>query len=580
MESRILSFAEQNGLFGRCVKLCGDYFVLGGLLILLNFASGAAQIHSPTEARNIPTLDAATYENQQRARRLLQMDTEITTLPDVEIRCQLRFNILEFVYTKEARTEYPAAEPLLIAFFEEMAAHEKQLATRTTYWRNSMALILRKYAPETAKMIEAKYVNEVDTSGADYEELRKPGADQKAIVGRAIERVRTGKNIWGIINIFETVKRTDKDAAEQIVVAVLDYAEKRPEPEATVLLHQLIVSPLNPPTLVFSDGNMLRYYQCLVAGADVQLSKAKPDAYLYLLSPLRRALPKLKELDKRLYADAQAAIARYRTSLSKEALAKDEALERIEVSDDGLEQTIAEAESATDQQAKDYFWGWAASRAAQKGEYRQAVELMMKASHNLGMPTRPNGRDEDLLARVARPAIRKRDYDAATYAIDRIQDKLVRAEAMLELGDELGRFAKDRVQAVAIVTNALDLMEMTAPGPWSICLVGNSRYLLMNSGHSPIGLQELTARAVMMVNRIPTQGADAKAGTPERAEFMLKTLSRALGCVGYIFRPVMPGGLAPNPDLASRIKIKEWRLAAEIEAEKARRYPPPASLPL
>ncbi len=46
-----------------------------------------------------PTNDA--YDNQQRARRLLEMDAEIKSLPDVEIRCQLRFNILEFIYSKD-----------------------------------------------------------------------------------------------------------------------------------------------------------------------------------------------------------------------------------------------------------------------------------------------------------------------------------------------------------------------------------------------------------------------------------------------------------------------------------------------
>src|SRR5437870_2209535 len=109
-------------------------------------------------AANVPLLDAKSYETQQRARRLLQMEAEIKTLPDVEVRCQLRFNILEFVYSKDARSEYGNAEPILTAFFEDMAANEKQFASRAKYWRNDMALLLRKHAPETAERIEAKYV--------------------------------------------------------------------------------------------------------------------------------------------------------------------------------------------------------------------------------------------------------------------------------------------------------------------------------------------------------------------------------------------------------------------------------------
>ncbi len=577
MRAPVILRARHNERLGGRAKARVRRLGVEVVFVMLGVTLSLSQAQTPVDAKRSPALDAEAYQTQQRARRLLQMDAEIRTLPDVEIRCRLRLNILEFIYSKEVRSEFPAAELLMTAFFEDMAANEKQLGDRAAGWRYSLVMTLRKHAPETAKKIEAKYVPEVDASEADLQELRKPGADLKAIVDRAVERVRTGKNMWGVLNIFEAIK--DRQAAERILLAVLDRAEKQPSLDAARLLNLLMVEPPKPAALAVSPTNMLRYYRCLVAGARIELTNPKPDAYLYTLSPLRRALPKINEIDNQLYADAKTVIARYRTTLSKDALAKDEAIGRIEAAGDRLKQAIAEAESAAVRHVKDYLWGWAASLAGIKGDYRQAVDLMMNASPDLGLVTRPKGRDERLSGIVGL-AVRKRDYDTANYAIDHIKDKLVRAKAMLELGNELSRWeAKNREPAIAIITHALDLMEMTVPDANSICMIGNTRYLLTTGGTPHLGLQELTARAVTMVNRIPTLGVDAKTGSPERAKFVSETVGHALLCVGYIFRPVFQGSMIPNSDLASQIKVKEWRLAAEIEAEKNRKYPLPVSLP-
>ena len=250
----------------------------------------------------------------------------------------------------------------------------------------------------------------------------------------------------------------------------------------------------------------------------------------------------------------QSVIARYRTTLSQDALAKDEAIGQIEASGDKLKQAIAEAEAANVQHVKDYLWGWAATLAGIKRDFHQATDLMMNASPNLGLADRAKGRDEDLFARVVRFALRNKDYDAANYAIGHIKDKLVRAKAMLEVGNELSRWeAKCRKPAIEVLTHALDLMEMTVPDANSICMIGNSRYLLTSSGRPDLSLQESTARAVTMVNRIPTPGVDAKAELPT-CEFVSETVGHALLCVGYIFRPVFPGSMVPN--LISRARSK------------------------
>ncbi len=269
---------------------------------------------------------------------------------------------------------------------------------------------------------------------------------------------------------------------------------------------------------------MVRYYRCLVAAARIELPGAKPDAYTRTLRPLRQALPTIKAIDAGLYSQAQAAIAGYRATLSKDVLAKDDAIVRIEAAADKLEAAIAEAEAPRINKTRDYFWGWAASPAMHKGNYEQAADLMMKASSNLGTPNRPKGRDEDISSRVVRSAAQKRAYDSARYAIDKIEDKLVRAQAMLELAQEFGRWqVAERETAKTMAINALDLMEMTTPDPLSICIANNARFLLIYGAHPRVTLEDLAAGTVRLANRIPTRGADAKVGTPERTKFVTET---------------------------------------------------------
>jgi hypothetical protein len=82
-----------------------------------------------------------------------------------------------------------------------------------------------------------------------------------------------------------------------------------------------------------------------------------------------------------------------------------------------------------------------------------------------------------------------------------------------------------------------------------------------------------------MINRIPTTGENLAAGTPERSEYVSRTVSRALPCIDYLFRPVTPTSPVPDLALAAQINLKEWRLMAQISAERYRRYLRPVNPP-
>lgn len=511
------------------------------------------------------TVDSA-YENAQRVKALLLLEPEIRSLPDVEVRCQLRFNILEFIYSKEVRSEYGNAEAIMITFFDEMAANEKQLGNRHLFWRNKTAILLRKHDPETAKKIEAKYVPEVDTFGDEFESLR-PNSNLAEVVERTIETLNKRQDLGSILNIYEGVRRFSPESGSRILDAALKVSEEQPIPKDAATLDRMVDQVLNPPAPTVSEEHLIKYYRILVAASRIELAKPTPDgSYVATMWPLRRALPKIKVVDQGLYSEAQSIVLKYRKSLPKGQLAREEADDRIEAADNKPERAIAEAESATSPEVKDYLWGRASQIAGIQKNYKQAVDLLMKAGPTVGVADQPAARDLRL-STLAYRAQNSGEYESARYAIGFIKDDTSRARSLLEYSFDFGRMNQiDRPKAVELAFEAIGQLERAGPTPDSICTVGNIRHIVL-----PVTVGDLTARTVRLVNMVSPGELSVK-GSTDQKELVMRPLTRMIPCVSHLFRPIL--NLPPSDlDLVNQIKVKEWRLAARIEVEKARRFP-------
>jgi len=508
----------------------------------------------------------STYENAQRAKALLSLENEIKSLPDVEVRSQLRFNILEFIYSSEVRSEYANAEAILITLFEEMAANEKLLVYRNPFWRNRTVLLLRKQDAETAKKIEAKYVPIVDTSTEDSDAIR-PGVNFNEVVERTIEGLNKRQDLGSVINIYERVRRYSPESGSRILDAALNVSEEQPVPRNAATLDRMIDQVLNPPAPTVSPEHLLKYYRILVTASRVELGKGTADgAYVATMGSLRSALPKIKAVDLRLYSEAQSIVSKYRTLISKNQLAREEAEDRIEAATDKLERAIVEAEGAGPD-LKDYLWGRASQIASIQKNYKQAVDLLMKAKPTVGTNDQPGTRDLQL-SYLANRAQNLDGGEAARYAIGFIQDDTLRARTLLEYAFEYGRMTyTERPKAVEMAYDAIGQLERAGPTPDSICTVGNIRHIV-----PPLAVGDLVARTVRLVNMVQPGDLSVKAGNIDQKTIAMRPLTRMLPCVSYLFRPIL--NMPPSDlDLVNQIKVKEWRLTARIEVEKARRFP-------
>lgn len=515
------------------------------------------------------------YQNLQRARRLLEMESEIVTMPDARIRGHLRLEVLEFVFSKQVRAEYAAGEALLTTMFEDMARNEKEVVLCRGLWSNQLALLLRKHAPEIGRRFESKYVKEVDTTPLDEEDLRA-GANPGTVTDRLIERIHRGDRTGGMANIHQDIKRKDAAAADRLLAALIERREKHPDASQLGTLYWAVDGPNRKPGDTPLDLS-LRYYRLLVKAALKDDGKIANDGRRNFPTeyPLNAALPKIKELDADLYRQARAAVERRRKKLPEIERQKGMIADRAAASDDPISAWTAEGDRANDPRIEDYAYSQASILAQGKQLYKTAVDLLMRASPRLGYPEGVNNRDRRLRGMIESIS-RKRDIESVEYAIKHIEDANIRGEAIIYAAGEIGGWEPaKRSDYAAMILRGFEVLENTTIEPWTICSLGNSvnSWIRLHPSGA-LRAAEIRARAISIANRIPLADPAAKPGSPDRIKYVDKVLAPGLRCVAWLVQPSLGAHVPLVPfELADGVKIKEWNLAARIQNETRRIYP-------
>ena len=548
--------------------------LISGILLMICSLPGM-MIAQPTSG----TVVSKDYQNLMRARRLLEMESEIVTMPDARIRGHLRLKVLKFVFSKGVQAEYAAGEALLTTMFEDMARNEKEVALCRGLWSNQLALLLRKHAPDIGRRFEAKYVKDVDTTPLDEDDL-KAGAAPGMIADRLIERIHQGDRTGSMSNIHDAIKRRDAAAAERLLSTLIERREKHPDPTQLNVLYWAVDGPNRKPGDTPLELS-LRYYRLLVKAALTDDGKIANDGRRYFPTeyPLNAAMPKIKEMDTDLYRHARAAVERRRKRLPDLERQKGMIADRVAESDDPMAAWIAEGEKANDPRIKDHAYFRASALARQKQLYKTAVDLLIRGSPNLSYPAIPNNRDRWIYYMIM-DAARKRDIESVEYAIKHLQDPNFRGDATLYAAGEIGRREQaKRADYAAMILRGFDELENATIEAQTICSLGNSvNDWIRFQPAGALRAAEIRARAIAIANRVPLPDPAAKPGSPERIKYVEKVLAPGLGCIAWLVQPV-PGAHVPLVpfELADGVKIREWNLAARIQNETRRTYPSPTN---
>ena len=517
------------------------------------------------------TKDEKEYQNLQRARHLLLMKNEVKALDDLAMRCLVRLEMVRFIYDDDVRGEFDSAESMSIDYFEDIAANPDQIPEwDAARWQNFILPMLRQKSPDLAKKVEKKYMAKVDSSVADLQELN--ASNTKQIADRTIAKILSGDVSMFVLSIHDKIRLTDQNSADRILAALLGYFEKT------------VNTAKFAPFLDFIRGNYItsttpselkvRYLLFVMSRSRDQVSDADtgPTAR-FVLRMLKDALPSIQESLPNLYTDAQAMSLVLDARLNKDNREREEAYARIEASDDKLGQVIAEAEGTNDKDLKESFWNWAAKMALDGKKYRMAVDLMMKIEPDeKGVVPNGNG---FLIYKVIPKAMKGKDVEAAEYAIKRISDDEGKADGLLTIAAEY-LATNDKLQAFDSLERALKLLDKGDSNADKVnaILVNIPTAIAIDKSKG----FETASLAIKIANHLPSPTAEDKIGTPSRQKYLQNVLMRVAWSLIPAFKALAKSDVGFASSTAEEIRLKDWKLLAQVFVETERKYPMPPKI--
>ena len=233
-----------------------------------------------------------------------------------------------------------------------------------------------------------------------------------------------------------TLLKANSPQFPELLNTVLVLEEKQPGTLTLRLMPFFSAMFLDPSV---STDVQTRFLSAAVRSTQLSAEElANPVTRTSVIELLNSIINPAQQLAPALYPE----IASRLSSLSRNALNRNEmrlaAEERIQKATDPLEQLLTEANSASDEQLKKYFFLRAARGAKEQGQWTKAVDLATKVANDNEL--------NDLLSEIVPLATKKKAPDDAAYAISKMTKPLAKTKALRLLGDHYGE-NQDKVKS-------------------------------------------------------------------------------------------------------------------------------------
>lgn len=420
---------------------------------------------------------------------------------------------------------------------------------------------VRRYDAEEARRLERSFpidatsgATEQEKAGASFQEALtryEKGAKQSAEGPKeALELINSGRVPAAVM--FSEVLRLDQAKSPVlpgVLSAVLSLEERR-----AGSLPFMTMSHLSP--IYLKDSTPLdlrrRFLAAVLASVTARADELRNDPQAFMLATqlLQRNLPLMQTLTPSLYPRAAALLA----SLAPNLLQTDTAWDRIKASADPFEQTLIEADRASDPRLKRELLESAARLAHQRKDLRKAVDLMTAEEEDRGgLPEGYSPRDE-FLGKVVQDALRAKDVDTADYAVSKMSLPLYRVESLRKVSRHHVSFG-DLSLAASSLNEATKALRDAPDGNWKI-----SAYLRLSTDFSQVD----KPRAFEMI-RAAAKAVDAirHPDKDERGEFV-EALYQPLNETVRTFRLLARDDRAGALSAAGLFGAKEFGVAAAI----------------
>lgn len=298
---------------------------------------------------------------------------------------------------------------------------------------------VRRYDAAEAKRLARSFpldaasaASEQEKVGASFQSALagyEKGPKQAESLSEAVRLIDTGAvPAATLLGAVLWLDQTKSPALPEVLSALLSLEERQAGslPFTTIsFLSQVYLKDSTP--LEFRK----RFLAVVLASATVRAEELRndPPAFMAATQLLKRSLPLMQTLTPALYPRATSLLA----SLAPNLLQTDTAWDRIKASADPFEQTLLEADRASDPRLKRELLESAARLAHRRGDLRRAVDLMTAEEEERGgLPEGYSYRDE-FLDKVVQDALKAKDVETANYAASKMSLPLYQVEALRKI---------------------------------------------------------------------------------------------------------------------------------------------------
>jgi len=444
----------------------------------------------------------------------------------------------------------------------DILKHQDQIPRASIgFFYSDLIRAVRRYDAEEAKRLEQSFpldaasdTKEQETARASFQSAlaryEKGTQQSPQSLNEALGLIGSGK-VPGAVLLGE-VFRLDQAKSP----ALLDVLS------ATLSLEERQAGSLSFMTMFFvshvylKDSTPLnlrkRFLAATLASVTARTGELRndPQAFSWATQLLQHSLPFMQALTPSLYPQGAGLLA----SLAPNLLQTDTAWDRIKASADPFEQTLIEADRASDPRLKKQLLESAARLAQQRGDLRRAVDLMVAQEEDRGGLPEGYSYHDEFLDKIMQDALRTKEIDTANYAVSKMSLPLYRVEALRKVA-RLYVESRDIPLATSMLNEATKALQAAPDGSGKA-----SAYLRLSTDF----LQVDKPRAFEMI-RAAAKAVDAitRPDRDERGEFV-RTLYPLLNETVSTFRLLARDDRAGALSAAGSFGAKEFGVAAAV----------------
>jgi len=496
--------------------------------------------------------------------QLNELPQQINSIDEPAIRVFLRLQIAKFLLKQLSKEMNPAlipSESLIQAALNDLSEHEEEIPELyLNSMRSESMTLLRTHFPDAAKRLNNKYISE---------DKRQPEFDFDIASSLLEEKGQADS----AVNLVQQALLTGYDPGAKMFFFLLELQKEKPAQLSRLLNNILIIEHQKPNSVSIETLFWLKAFY-LQQETPIEIKKAFIKTVINSLEKISvtqaiqsiPALPAYKLLQSLqpvafsatpdIYTRIEALMAYLQARIPQQAFAQIEIQNRIDSSDDPINELLYEARNIESTYLKENLLAQAAQLARDRGQMKLAFEIAEQISGETDMA---NWKDQ-FFSEIVDSAIQKEDLHWAELADSRISSVQIRVSTMQKIALYLFR-KNDIIRSREILNEAVRINEKSPESGDKA-----NGYLDLAQAFTKVDelrIAEMIQLAIKNINNIPCPKLEERSNLKIRKTYAELTIQIFMRLMPVIERlPVKDDDLALT--IASNFDRQEMKIAAKL----------------